>query len=377
MRGSGLSASHASQLLVVLRWTLLRMAEAELRSLESLAPADGALMRASCRHLAALASDLSSPLPPAITQSMMSSFAAIDARIDAISNSSLSPALGPLALRLPTSASAPQGACFPFVGRLRRDVGVEHLAGDSKPSPIFLPCELTKVPPSVASYDEAAHALRMCEQQCALMCNQQALMRNSVYLRLSLLQHTLLEVIPLPMPPSEAPRPPPPPPPPPLDPSSGVPAAPPPPPPPPPPVAALSGAVCFWQRGVMRYETQQDILRSLHRLSRSYLATVFSLPISATLDAAHMTVMAAIACITDAVLLARVDTNPSLFCLHYTGRACACGSSNLGLADQCCLPPFALTSPPCEPHAWAEVDPSCRLASRSECMLRSRRLPPR
>ena len=39
MRGSGLSAAHASQLLVLLRWTILRMAEEELKQLTTVSNA--------------------------------------------------------------------------------------------------------------------------------------------------------------------------------------------------------------------------------------------------------------------------------------------------------------------------------------------------
>ena len=284
MRGTaGLSSSHADQLLLLLRWTILRMADAELRNLNTVAPSDDALLRASCRHLAALATELSPPLPPTILTSILSTFSSISSRLDslAIATNATKSDRTRAPLTLPTSASAPGGSMFPFVGRLRRDFPIDHLAGESQPSPILIPCELTLIPHLVNSYDEAAHALRRCEQQCTLLNNQMQLLRNSVQLRLALIQHTLIELLPIPLP----------------------------------------TANCFWQSHPMRVETQGDLLRTLHRLSRALHAASFSLTNTPSLDAARMTTSAAIACLVDAILRARVEDAPTLFCMHYSGRA--------------------------------------------------------
>ena len=284
MRGTaGLSSSHADQLLLLLRWTILRMADAELRNLNTVAPSDDALLRASCRHLAALATELSPPLPPTILTSILSTFSSISSRLDslAIATNATKSDRTRAPLTLPTSASAPGGSMFPFVGRLRRDFPIDHLAGESRPSPILIPCELTLIPHLVNSYDEAAHALRRCEQQCTLLNNQMQLLRNSVQLRLALIQHTLIELLPIPLP----------------------------------------TANCFWQSHPMRVETQGDLLRTLHRLSRALHAASFSLTNTPSLDAARMTTSAAIACLVDAILRARVEDAPTLFCMHYSGRA--------------------------------------------------------
>ena len=181
MRGSaGLSKAHASQLLLVLRWTVLRMAEAELRHIDKVSASDAALLHTSCRHLATLVSDLEPRLPPKVLAAMLSTFSAITARLDGLA-SAASPAK-PLGLALPGSATVAGGAAFPFVGRLRADVGVDHLVGESRPSPIVLPCELSRVPSAVSSYDEVADALRHCLDVCGLLGNQQHLLRNSVHL---------------------------------------------------------------------------------------------------------------------------------------------------------------------------------------------------
>ena len=282
MRGSGLNAAQAGQLLVLLRWTILRMADEELSS-ATVAPSDGTLLRAASRHLASLVSDLETPLPDHLLKSVLGTIDSIETRLDAHAAEAAANRESTLITRkfvLPSSASAPAGACFPFVGRLRRDLPVDHLAGETVPPPILLPVELTAVPESVTSYDGAAAALRKCDELCALMGNQDRQLRNGVYLRLSLLQHTLLQLLPLPC---------------------GTPR-------------------CFWAREAMRPEVQSDLLRTLHRLSRALLAAGFSLPNTPSLDQIRMTLMAAICCYVDAILLANVPNQASLFCLHYAGQ---------------------------------------------------------
>ena len=285
MRGtSGLSSSHASQLLVLLRWTLLRTADAELKARTTMSPSDDALLRASCRHLAALATELAAPLPPMLLRAILATFKSITSRLDTLAATAATASRAHsmrAPLVLPTSASAPSGACFPFVGRLRRDTPVDHLAGETRPTPIRIPCELTVVPQTVETYDAAASALRKCDEVCMLLANQQALLRNAVHLRLALLQHTLIELLPLPNP----------------------------------------TPTCFWQREPMRRETQQMMLTHLHRLSRALLAASLALPNTPTLDASRLITMAAIVCLVDALLNARVEHEPTLFTLHYTGRA--------------------------------------------------------
>ena len=118
-------------------------------------------------------------------------------------------------------------------------------------------------------------------------------MRNSLHLRLALIQHTVAELVPLPLPH-------------------------------PPPPAALADPAsdpCFWRRSAMRHETQADLLRLLLRLSRHYLAACLSVPNSTHLDGTRCVVMACIACLADAVLRTHVYDCPSLFAEHYAGRA--------------------------------------------------------
>ena len=62
------------------------------------------------------------------------------------------PFVGPPPMSSPMSS--PSSSAGRFVGRLRRDVDVEHLAGDSRPPPIVLPVKLTLVLSAVGSFEE-------------------------------------------------------------------------------------------------------------------------------------------------------------------------------------------------------------------------------
>ena len=270
------------------------MAEADLSMTSHLSPSDAEILRTATRQLAATSAE-ERPAPPQLL------IAAISRTVHDISEklsdigADSAEGQDPAALPLPRSATAEAGACFPFAGRLRRDVDVEYLAGESQQPPILLPIQLTLVPERVASFADAALALRHCEQLCSLLSNQHHLVRNSLHVRLALVQHTVVELLPLPLPPP-MPR------------------------PPDAPSPAEEPPECFWRREAMRYETQSDLMRLLLRLTRQYMAACLSLPNNPSLDAARCLTMACIACIADAVLRAHVYDCPSVFALHYAGR---------------------------------------------------------
>ena len=157
----------------------------------------------------------------------------------------------------------------------------------------MLPVQLTLVPEAVAQFEDVSLALRHCDELCTRLANQHHLVRNSLALRLALIQHTVVEVVPLPLP---------------L-------------PPPPEALADPARDPCFWRRAAMRHETQVDLMRLLLRLSRHYLAACLSLPNSTHLDGTRCIVMAAIACLADAVLRTHVYDCPSIFATHWAGRA--------------------------------------------------------
>ena len=82
------------------------------------------------------------------------------------------------------------------------------------------------------SMSDAARVLRHAQHLCTLLANQSALVRNSVILRLVLMQHVFLSVIPPPLPLNHPDR----------------------------------KTRCFWAASQVRYETQ--VRPSPHRLSR-------------------------------------------------------------------------------------------------------------
>lgn len=107
------------------------------------------------------------------------------------------PPLLELHATLPPACDASQ---WPFFGRLRRDVDVESLAGESSVPPVLLPVQLTLVPDAVASVEEAAAALRHCVQLCTLLGHQRRLLKNTYCLRVALVQHLFTAVLPMPLP---------------------------------------------------------------------------------------------------------------------------------------------------------------------------------
>mmetsp|Transcript_39763 Transcript_39763/g.98280 ORF Transcript_39763/g.98280 Transcript_39763/m.98280 type:complete len:3869 (-) Transcript_39763:305-11911(-) len=84
---------------------------------------------------------------------------------------------------------------------------------------------------------------------------------------------------------------------------------------------AASATGCFWRQGPMRGAVQSQLLRSLQLICEHYACACFSLRATRSFDAERLTVMACIAAVADAVLRVQVTDTPSLFCVHYSGRA--------------------------------------------------------
>lgn len=179
------------------------------------------------------------------------------------------------------------GAEFPLFSCFKRDFDVEGLAGASRLRPILRPIVLSLVPEEVGDFNDVANALRHALRLCTLLENQREQIRNSACLRVVLLHHLFLNVIPLPLPYTHP----------------------------------LRQSNCFWQSQPMRYETQADILRLLEGTCRHFGAAAFSLDVSRSFDALRVITMACIATITDAVLRVQASDIPSLFSLHYDGKA--------------------------------------------------------
>jgi hypothetical protein len=187
----------------------------------------------------------------------------------------------------------PAAACAsPLFGRLAVDADggearIEALAGESQPPPIIRPVELTSVPDSVATVEEASAAMRKAVHCCVLLANQADVLPNTFALRASLLVHLFCSVLPAPLPLNHPER----------------------------------VAKCFWASAVVRYETQAELLRCLRLLLAHFSSTTLSLSATRSFDAARLLSMASLASVADAVLRLRVSDHPSVFCEHYAGAA--------------------------------------------------------
>ncbi|KAL1523488.1 hypothetical protein AB1Y20_018426 [Prymnesium parvum] len=176
---------------------------------------------------------------------------------------------------------------FPLFGRLLRDPpSVEHLAGEAPPAPTLRPVALTSVPDSVATVHEVVSALTSALHECTLLSNQEALVKNSACLRVALLQHLFISVIPLPLPLTHPQR----------------------------------ASCCFWATEPMLHESQTQILRLLALLAQHHAAASLCLKLTRELDAARIVATACMAAIADAVLRKATEDTTSVLSDHYAGR---------------------------------------------------------
>lgn len=71
---------------------------------------------------------------------------------------------------------------------------VVHGAQEHKPPPILRPVELTLVPDSVSTFEDVANTLTRCCEVCTLLSNQRRVMKNTFFLRASLITHMVTRV---------------------------------------------------------------------------------------------------------------------------------------------------------------------------------------
>lgn len=174
-----------------------------------------------------------------------------------------------------------------WFGRLRRDFDVDTLAGNAPIPPIMRPIEMTLVPDSVYDFQDVIIAMRHTLNLCVLLANQHKIVRNSYTLRLCLIEHLFVRVIPLPLPMMHKDR----------------------------------DAKCFWHSQPIRFETQAEILRLLNMISRHFAISSLSVKITRSGDAIRMLVFSCFATIGDAVLRKIATDVPAYPSLHYSGRA--------------------------------------------------------
>ena len=132
--------------------------------------------------------------------------------------------------------------------------------------PITRPIELTLVPEKVESFNDVSMAVHHTVNLCVLLSNQKRITRNSYTIRLNLIAHLFLRVIPIPLPINHADR----------------------------------DKLCFWHAQPMRSEMQSMMLRQLNLIARHFAAASLSVKATRSGDATRMLTFAIIATVCDA-----------------------------------------------------------------------------
>ena len=292
-RSAGLNLQEANHLTMVVSVGMLLIVESDLKLVQSLSPPEVDLITMSCRGLARVAAaqvgsdgdNLTSNSTISVTQlvAILDSIKCVEQEIVEMDERKSYPP----AFKLVKNEKLSDICEWPLFGRLRRDFDVEILAGDAPVAPIIRPVEMTLVPDRVSDFQEVAAAMRHTLNLCVLLANQRTVVRNSYTLRICMLEHLFVRVIPLPLPITHASR----------------------------------DTQCFWHAQPMRYETQADILRLLSKLSIHFATGSLSVRSTRSGDAVRMLTFACIATMCDATLRKVACDIPAQSSLHYSGRA--------------------------------------------------------
>ena len=252
-RLAGLTERESNHFPLLIRWGMLKCIMHDLHVVKSVTPGELDLIllaKNSVSYSAGCQSRIEVTLTEEQLKEVNSLLKEVDERVKALDMRVCQPPLLELNSNIELS-----GICdWSWFGRLRQDFDVEKLAGGAPIPPIYRPIELTLVPEKVSTFEETANAMRHCLNLCVLLSNQRALVRNSYTLRMCLIQHLFVRVIPLPLPVTHNDR----------------------------------DARCFWHAQPMRYETQADILRLLNMICRHFATASLSVKITRSGDAARM-----------------------------------------------------------------------------------------
>ena len=296
----GATDAQAAYAAALWRWSILQLALIDLRGPGgqgvALSASDLVLLRLAARQTARGAAALADgplPLSPshaAQLQETLSRLEAAAARARGGGGTHFGGVAGsstPPQLTLAASERQAGAARFSLFGRMLRDFDVAGLAGQSEPPPVVLPVELSLVPDAVACFNDVCNALRHATQLCEVLSNQMTHVSNTYCLRIALIQHLVINVVPLPLPATHPER----------------------------------ASRCFWASEPMRYETQADLLRLLNLVARHFAACSFSIRVTRSFDAVRLVTVACLVAIADAVMRIRTCDVPSLLCLSYSGLA--------------------------------------------------------
>lgn len=287
-RLEGLSASHSRSLLFLLRSTIFRFVHNDLNFLSNIAPGEIDLLRITVQTMSIEAAEQAfenSLISPPYLSSLRVLIEEVHTRIETLDRNLL-PQL--LTCNLTNRAwLTPEFCNWPWFGRLCRDTDVERLAGTAPIPPILRPVELTKVPDKISNFHELCCAMRHTLNLCVLLANQRTLIKNSYTIRVCLIEHLFIRVVPLPLPINHPQR----------------------------------DTNCFWHAQDIRNETQFDILKLLSLLSRHFISSSLSVKYTRSGDAIRILTISCMAIICDAALRKIAVDIPSVVSLHYSGRA--------------------------------------------------------
>jgi hypothetical protein len=286
-RQSGLSQLESLYLLLLFKYSFVKVAMNDLLVQRRISGLDKVVVALGCSALTSSAAWFLN-FPDATVfgsafRDILTLGHAVNDRLAEFDDEKSNPPL----LNLLRVENCPDGCYLNFFGRFRRDFSIEKLAGDFFPPPIVRPVELTLVPDRVTHFLEMTKAMRHCLNLCVLLSNQRSLIRNSYTIRLCLIEHLFLRVIPLPLPVNHPER----------------------------------ESKCFWHSQPMRYETQSDTLRLLNILCRHFAAASLSVKMTRSGDAMRILVFACMATVCDATLRKLACDIPSQSSLHYSGTA--------------------------------------------------------
>jgi hypothetical protein len=291
IRQQGADELQANHVPFLVKWDILKSVEYEMQDLRAILPLEIDMIGMACRAVAKSAAAQVGPKTAESTTTVSAAqLSAISESITAI-NRQLQDMddrmVAPPAFSLVADERLSKVCEWPLFGRLRREFDVETLAGDSPVAPIIRPVEMTLIADKVSNFQDVAAAMRHALNLCVLLANQRAVVRNSYTLRVCMLEHLFVRLIPLPLPITHMGR----------------------------------DNECFWHAQPMRYETQADILRLLSKLSIHFATASLSVKSTRSGDAVRMMTFACMATVCDATLRKIACDIPSQSSLHYSGLA--------------------------------------------------------
>lgn len=286
-RCTGLADNQADHLTTLVRWTVLTFIYNDLQVVSRISPVEVDIIKLAVRSIAQSAGIQVGPTESTFTSEQLQSITDTISKINAKLEEMCPRKVTIPHFQLTSNKSLVEICDWNWYGRFRRDTDVEHLAGAAPVPPIMRPIEMTLVPEKVSNFHEVAMAMRHALNLCVLLANQRALVRNSYTLRVCLIQHLFVRVIPIPLPITSPNR----------------------------------ESQCFWHAQPMRYETQADILRLLNMLCRHFATASLSVKSTRSGDAIRILTFSCMATICDAALRKIAYDIPSQSSLHYSGKA--------------------------------------------------------